>query len=727
MSLPPRLLLVASLLAGLAACGESAPRNESGPRATTDSAATAEAASANPLLVEWDTPFGAPPFERIRTEHFGEAFERGMDEQRNETAAIASQDAAPTFANTIEALERSGRTLSRSGAVFWNLAGTNSTPEIQALQSEFAPKLAGHSSAMMTNQDLFRRVDTLKTQGEGEPLGEEQKRALDRWHNSFVRAGAALEGDARARVSEIDQRMASLTTEFSQNNLKDTDEWQLVLGTEDDLAGLPGWLRDAAAQSARDRGLDGKHVITLQRSSVEPFLTFSERRDLREQAYNAFIMRGDNDNAYDNKAIIAEMVALRAERARLMGFANHAEFVISDAMARTPEAATNLMLRVWEPALQRAIEERTDIQAMIDAAGGDHRVAPWDWFHYAEKVRRDKFDLDQDQIKPYFEIDRITQAAFYVANRLFGLTITENTNLPTYHPDVRGYEVVDAEGRHVGLFYTDYYARQGKRSGAWMSSFRTQENLGEDVRPIVVNVLNVPKAPEGQPTLLSHDDANTLFHEFGHALHGLLSQVSHPSLAGTAVSRDFVEFPAQVYEHWLDQPHVLQKYAVHHQTGEPMPPELLERMLASRTFNQGYRTVEFLASGLVDMAFHQLSPEQAKNIDVRAFEKRALDELGLIPEIAMRHRSTHFGHIFSGGYSAGYYSYMWSEVLDADGFQAFEDTGDIFDRETAERLRRYVYAAGNSRDPMEAWMLFRGAEPSVEALLRNRGLLPAGR
>jgi peptidyl-dipeptidase Dcp len=720
MNLPIRLLLAAGILAGLAACGAERPPNES----TTD--AVAELAPANPLLVEWDTPFGAPPFERIRTEHFAEAFERGMDEQRAEIEAIASQDTDPTFANTIEALERSGRTLSRSGAVFWNLAGTNSTPEIQALQTEFSPKLAAHSSAMMTNQDLFRRVDALQTQAEGQPLGDEQKRALERWHNGFVRAGAALDDGARARVAEIDQRMATLTNEFSQNNLKDTDEWQLVLETEQDLAGLPGWLRDAAAQSARDRGLDGRWVITLQRSSVEPFLTFSERRDLREQAYTGFIMRGDNDNAYDNKAIIAEMVALRAERARMMGFANHAEFVISDSMARTPEAAMNLMLRVWEPALARAIEERADMQAMVDAAGADHRVAPWDWFYYAEKVRRDKFDLDQDQIKPYFEIDRITQAAFYVANRLFGLTITENPDLPTYHPDVHGYEVVDADGRHVGLFYTDYYARQGKRSGAWMSSFRSQENLGEEIRPIVVNVLNVPKAPEGQPTLLSHDDANTLFHEFGHALHGLLSQVSHRSLAGTAVSRDFVEFPAQVYEHWLDQPHVLQKFARHHETDAPMPPELLERMLASGTFNQGYRTVEFLASGLVDMAWHQLTPELARNVDVRAFEKRALDELGLIPEIAMRHRSTHFGHIFAGGYSAGYYSYMWSEVLDADGFQAFVDTGDIFDAETAERLRRYVYAAGNTRDPMDAWMLFRGAEPSVEALLRNRGLLPAG-
>lgn len=720
-----RPLLLAGAIVSLVACGsgnDAAQRDASAPTAAADPAA---AASANPLLSAWDTPFGAPPFEQIRTEHFVEAFEQGMAEQRAEIAAITSQAEPPTLANTLDALERSGRSLMRVGAVFSNLAGTNSTPELQAVQAEMAPRLAAFGSEMMTDQALFARVRELHESGEI-PASEEQRRALERWHSRFVRAGAALDEEARARVAEIDQRMATLTTQFSQNNLRDTDAWQLVLESEEDLAGLPQWAREGMAQSARQRGLDGKFVVTLQRSSVEPFLAYSQRRDLREKVYTGFIMRGDNDNEFDNNAIASEMVALRAERAALMGFHSHADFVISENMARTPQAAMDLMLRVWEPALARAKEERADMQAIIDAAGKGFQLAPWDWGFYAEQVRRERFDLDQDEIKPYFEIDRITEAAFYVANRLFGIRISENRELPVYHPTVRGYEVRDASGELVGLFYTDFFARPGKRSGAWMSSFRGQNNLDEPVRPIVVNVLNVVQAPEGQPTLLSYDEASTLFHEFGHALHGLLSNVTYPSLAGTAVARDFVEFPAQIYEHWLDTPYILERFARHHETDQPMPAELKQRLIASRTFNGGFRTVEFLASGLVDMAFHQLDAEQARNLDVRAFERRVLDEAGLIPEIAMRHRSTHFGHIFAGGYSAGYYSYLWSEVLDADGFQAFEDAGDIFDPDTAQRLLRYVYSAGNTRPPMEAWMNFRGAEPSVDALLRNRGFLPAG-
>ncbi|MCG6116660.1 MAG: M3 family metallopeptidase [Aquimonas sp.] len=721
-----RPLLLASAIASLAACssGNDAAQREATAPATSTPADSA-AASTNPLLAEWETPFGAPPFEQIRTEHFVEAFEQGMAEQRAEIAAITGQIEPPTLTNTLDALERSGRRLARVGAVFSNLAGTNSTPELQAVQSEMAPRLAAFTSELLTDQALFARMRELHESSEG-AASEEQRRALERWHSRFVRAGAALDDTARARVAAIDQRMATLTTQFSQNNLRDTDAWQLVLESDEDLAGLPQWLREGMAQSGRQRGLDGKFVVTLQRSSVEPFLSFSQRRDLREQVYTGFIMRGDNDNAFDNNAIAAETVALRAERAALMGFHSHADFVISENMARTPQAAMDLMLRVWEPALARAKEERADMQAIIDGADKGFQLAPWDWAFYAEQVRRERFDLDQDEIKPYFEIDRITEAAFYVANRLFAITVTENRELPVYHPTVRGYEVRDAAGELVGLFYTDFFARPGKRSGAWMSSFRGQHKLDESVRPIVINALNVVQAPEGQPTLLSYDEASTLFHEFGHALHGLLSDVTYPSLAGTAVSRDYVEFPAQIYEHWLDTPYILERFARHHETNAPMPVELKERLIASRSFNGGFRTVEFLASGLVDMALHQLDAEQARDLDVRAFERRVLDEAGLIPEIAMRHRSTHFGHIFAGGYSAGYYSYLWSEVLDADGFQAFEDTGDIFDPATAERLLRYVYSAGNTRPPMEAWMNFRGAEPSVEALLRNRGFLPAG-
>lgn len=725
-----RPLLLATAVATLVACGSGndATQPEASVSETAPAVAAPEApvaAAINPLLADWETPFGVPPFEQIRTEHFEAAFEQGMQEQRAEIAAITGQTEAPTLANTLDALERSGLTLARVAAVFGNLAGTNSTPELQAVQAVMAPRLAAFSSELLTDQALFARLSALHENG-ADGISDEQRRALEMWVSRFVRAGAALDEETRARVAAIDQRLATLTTQFAQNNLRDTDAWQLVLETEEDLAGLPQWLRDGMAQSARERGLDGKFVVTLQRSSVEPFLSFSERRDLREQVYTGFIMRGDNDNEFDNNAIAAEMVALRAERAGLMGFASHADFIISENMARSPQAAMDLVMRVWEPAVVRAKEERADMQAMIDAAGKDFQLAAWDWWFYAEQVRRERFDLDQDEIKPYFEINRITEAAFAVANRLFGVTFTENPELPVYHPTVRGYEVRDAEGALVGLFYSDFFARQGKRSGAWMSSFRVQNNLDEPVRPIVVNVLNVVQAPEGQPTLLSFDEASTLFHELGHGLHGLLSNVTYPSLAGTAVARDFVEFPAQVLEHWLETPYVLENYARHHETGEPMPTELKQRLLDSGTFNGGFRTVEFLASGIVDMAFHQLSPEQARDIDVRAFERRVLDEVGLIPEIAMRHRSAHFSHIFAGGYSAGYYSYLWSEVLDADGFQAFVDTGDIFHPATAERLKRYVYSAGNVRDPMEAWMGFRGAEPSVEALLRNRGFLPAG-
>jgi peptidyl-dipeptidase Dcp len=725
-----RPLLLAALVASLAACsrGDDAASNGTAPSSdAATSAADIDTSSdgGNPLLAAWETPFGVPPFEQIRTEHFTAAFEQAMAEQRAEIAAITGQAEPPTLANTLDALERSGRTLQRVGAVFSNFAATMSTPELQAVQAELAPRLAAFSSEILTDQALFARMRELHESSET-PASEEQRRALEVWHSRFVRAGAALDDATRARVAEIDQRMASLTTRFAQNSLRDTDAWQLVLESEEELAGLPQWLRDGMAQSARQRGLEGKFVVTLQRSSIEPFLALSERRDLREQAYNGFVLRGDNDNEFDNKAVVAEMVALRAERAGLMGFHSHADFVISENMARSPQAAADLMQRVWEPALERAKEERADMQAIIDAAGKGFQLAPWDWRFYAEQVRRERFDLDEDELKPYFEIDRITEAAFYVSNRLFGLSITENRELPVYHPTVRGYEVRDAAGELVGLFYTDFFARPGKRSGAWMSSFRGQHKLDGEVRPIVFNALNVVQAPEGQPTLLSYDEASTLFHEFGHALHGLLSNVTYPSLAGTAVPRDFVEFPAQIYEHWLDTPYILERFARHHETGEPMPAELKQRLIDSRTFNGGFRTVEFLASGLVDMAFHQLDAEAARDVDVRAFERRVLDAAGLIPEIGMRHRSTHFGHIFAGGYSAGYYSYLWSEVLDADGFQAFEETGDIFHPETAQRLLRHVYAAGNTRTPMDAWMQFRGAEPSVDALLRNRGFAPAG-
>ena len=684
----------------------------------------AGAATTNPFLEPWTTPFGTPPFERVGPEHFRPAFECALAEQRTEIAAIAGDAAAASFENTIEAMERSGRNLRRVSAVFFNLTGAHTTDALEAIERDITPVLAKHRNAIFMNQALFDRVRDLHERRGELGLTAEQQRVLERYHTRFVRAGACLDPAAKNRLAEITERLARLGTQFSQNVLADEKSYALVLDGEDDLAGLPDFVREAAAEAARDRDLEGKHVITLSRSSIEPFLQFSARRDLREKAFQAWIARGDSGGPTDNKAIVAEMVALRAERAKLLGYPTFAHFKLDDAMAKTPDAALGLLEQVWAPARARAVEERDELQAMVYAEGRNFELAPWDWRYYAEKVRREKRDLDEAEIKPYLQLDRMVEAAFHTANRLFGLTFTEIHDVPVHHPDVRVWEVKGAGGRHVGLFYGDYFARQSKRSGAWMSSFREQQRLAEDVRPIVVNVMNFSKGAPGQPALLSFDDANTLFHEFGHALHGLLSDVTYPLISGTSVSSDFVEFPSQLYEHWLEVPEILGRFAVHYRTGEPMPKALLERVLAARNDGQGFKTVEYVASALVDLDFHLLA--SADDLDVGAFERATLDRIGMPKEIVMRHRTPHFGHVFAGdGYSAGYYSYLWSEVLDADGFSAFEEAGDVFDPATARRLHDFVYSAGFLRDPAEAYRAFRGREPKVDALLEQRGLKPA--
>ena len=677
--------------------------------------------SNNPLLSTWNTPFSLPPFESIAPEHYKPAFDLALAEQQSEIAAIAEGAQEPTFANTIEALERSGATLKRVGGVFFNLAGSHTNEAIQAVEREMAPLLAKHRNSIFMNEALYERVAALYDKRESLGLDAEQRRVLDRYHTIFVRAGAKLGPDEKKRLAAITERLASLGTQFSQNVLADEKSYQLVLETEEDLAGLPSFLREAAAQAAEERGLKGKYVITLSRSSIEPFLQFSRRRDLREQAFKAWASRGDNGGATDNKAIIAEMAALRVERAKLLGYETFAEFKLADTMAKTPDAVLQLLNDVWAPARARAQEERDDLQALAQSQGDNIVIEPWDWRFYADQVRMGRHNLDEATIKPYFQLDRIIDAAFETAHRLFGLSFQELKDFPKYHPDIRAWQVLDADGAHIGIFIGDYFARSSKRSGAWMSAFRSQEKLTGDVRPIIVNVMNFAKGGASEPSLLSFDDARTLFHEFGHGLHGLLSDVTYPLLAGTAVSTDFVELPSQLYEHWLSQPDILRRYATHYRTGEPIPEELLERLMAARNFNQGFATVEYLASAFVDLELHRRT--DVTGLDISAFEKETLKKIGMPREIIMRHRTPHFTHVFAGdGYSSGYYSYLWSEVLDADAFTAFEETGDAFNRDLAEKLKRFIYSAGNLRDPAEAYTAFRGRLPTADALLAKRGL-----
>lgn len=678
--------------------------------------------SANPLLAPWDTPFGSPPWQRIAVEHFRPAFNAALAEHIREIEAIAGDPAEPGFDNTVAALERSGRVLRRVAAAFFNLTSAHSSDDLESVERDVAPLLARHHNAIQQNPALFRRVDALFARRSELGLTPEQDRVLERYHLGFTRSGAGLDEAAKRRLSEIVERLATLGTSFGQNVLADEKAYALVLDGEADLAGLPQELRDAAAAAAADRGQPGRHAITLGRSSVEPFLQFSARRDLRETAFKAWLARGESAAA-DNRPIIAETVALRAEQARLLGYPSYADFRLADTMAKTPEAALGLLNSVWAPARARALREQEKLQALVAAEGGNFEVAAWDWRYYAEQQRKREFDLDESELKPYLQLERIIEAAFDTAHRLFGLSFKEQKDVPVWHPDVRAWEVTGRDGRFIGLFYGDYFARPSKRSGAWMEAIREQENLDGEVRPIVVNVMNFAKAAEGTPSLLSFDDARTLFHEFGHALHGLMSDLTYPAIAGTNVARDFVEFPSQLYEHWLERPEILRRHALHYRTGEPMPEALLQRVLAARTFNQGFSTVEFISSALVDLDFHAAGADAS---DPAAFERATLQRIGMPSAIVMRHRPPHFQHVFAGsGYSAGYYSYLWSEVLDADGFGAFEEAGDIFDPAVSGRLAEFVYSAGYRRDPAEAYRAFRGRPPEPEALLKKRGLADA--
>ncbi|MGJ4903370.1 M3 family metallopeptidase [Bradyrhizobium sp. HKCCYLS2058] len=678
-------------------------------------------AQTNPLLVAWETPHQTPPFDAIRPEHFLPAFERAFADHSAEITAITHDPAEPDFANTITALERSGKLLSKVAAVFYDLVSAHSNPAILEIDKDVSLRMARHWNPIMMNAVLFGRIALLYDNRKDLKLTGEEQRLLERTYTRFRRAGAGLSDDDKVRMAEINEKLAQLGTTFSHHVLGDEQDWVLELG-EDDRAGLSESFVAAAKAAAEERGMPGKAIVTLSRSSVEPFLQSSARRDLREKVFKAFTARGDNGNSNDNNAVIGEILALREQAARIMGFPNFAAYRLEDSMAKTPEAVRGLLERVWKPARAKALADRDQLQAMITAEGGNFKLEAWDWRYYAEKLRQAKANFDDAAIKPYLSLDNMIAAAFDCATRLFGITFAERKDIPVWHPDVRVWEIKAADGSHKALFYGDYFARSSKRSGAWMTSLRDQQKLDGDTAPLIINVCNFAKGADGQPSLLSPDDARTLFHEFGHGLHGILSNVTYPSLSGTAVFTDFVELPSQLYEHWQERPEVLQTFARHYQTGEPLPQDLLDRFLAARRFNQGFATVEFVSSALIDLEFHTQSASASK--DVRAFEKAEMEKIGMPQEIALRHRPTQFGHIFSGDhYAAGYYSYMWSEVMDADAFGAFEEAGNIFDPTVAKRLHDNVYSSGGSLDPEAAYVAFRGREPEPDALLRRRGLL----
>jgi len=677
----------------------------------------------NPLLQPWDEPFGLPPFARVRAEHFVPAFEQAMAAHRAEIDRIANASAAPTFENTIAAFDRSGRLLTRTEQLFFNLTASETSPELQAIERAVAPRLAAHENTILLDAKLFARIDELHARRAGLSLNTEQTRLLERSHLDSVLAGARLSSEAKARLGEIVERLAQLQTAFSQNILADEADWCLWLTSEEELKGLPDAVRAAARSAAEQRGRPDVWAITLSRSLVVPFLTHSERRDLREQAFNAWTRRGENDGVHDNRPIAREILQLRAEQARLNGYASFAEYALVDRMAGKPDAVAELLEKVWEPAKAKAAEEVQALQAMAaslgsSVAGEPVEITPWDWRYYAERVRKQRYDIDDAQVKPYFSLDRMVEAAFDCAHRLFGIEFVRRPDIAAYHPDVRVYEVRRGE-YPIGVFLHDNFARPTKRGGAWMSNYRSQSRIDGDVLPIVVNNNNFAK---GSPTLLSMDDVRTLFHEFGHGLHGLLSQVTYERLSGTRVLRDFVELPSQLFEHWALEPEVLRKHALHVQTGEPIPDSLIQRLLKAQHFNQGFETVEYTACALLDMALHATASDDG--IDITEFERAELERLGMPREMVLRHRLPHFAHLFSGSsYAAGYYVYMWAEVLDADGYDAFVEAGNPFDAAVATRLLKYVYSAGNSIEPRAAYRAFRGRDPVVEPLLRGRGLI----
>jgi peptidyl-dipeptidase Dcp len=674
----------------------------------------------NPFFSEYNTPYGAPPFDKIKNAHYLPAFLEGIEQNKIEINKIANNPLAPTFENTIEAIDFSGALLHKVSLVFFSLTESETNDEMNAIAEKITPILSEHSDNIYLNAKLFSRIKTLYEKKDRLGLTREQVRLLEDYYKNFVRSGAALNTTDQSRLREINKEMSLLTLKFSDNVLKETNSFELVIDNKEDLAGLPQSSIDAASESAKAEKMTGKWLFTLQKPSLIPFLQYSDNRVLREKMFKGYINRGDNDNEFDNKAVVNRIVNYRIERAQLLGFKSHAAYVLDENMAKNPETVIPFLQGIWKRAIVQAKKEVVDMQGMIQSEGGNFKLAAWDWWYYSEKVRKARFNLDEAEITPYFKLENVRQGAFDVAQKLYGLQFKPVKNVPVYNPDVEVFEVLDADGSYIGLFYSDYFPRPGKRGGAWMGNFGEEYIYkGKEVRPLVYNVGNFTKPTADAPSLLNQDEVETLFHEFGHGLHGLLSKCNYISSGGTNVARDFVELPSQIMENWSMNPEVLRMYAKHYKTGEIIPDSLIAKLEKAGTFNQGFITTELIAAALLDMDWH--TQTKMKTFDVRAFEASSMDSIGLIDEIVPRYRSTFFNHIFSGGYSAGYYAYSWAEVLDADAFQAFVEKG-IFDKATATSFRKNILERGDSEDPMVLYRKFRGAEPNPEALLKRRGL-----
>ena len=685
----------------------------------------------NPFFQEWTTEFEVPPFLDIKDEHYMPAYKKGMEENLKEIDLIVNNTEDPTFANTIEELERTGKLLTKVQRVFSNLASSNTNPKLQELQRELSPMLSAHYDKIALNEDLFNRVEEIWIKRESVDLTNEQQKLLRDTRNQFVRSGALLGDDEKKQITRINSKISELSTEFGQNLLAETNGFELILN-KSDLDGLSEGVISAAYEAASQKmnkadsenekeKYKDKYVFTPHRTSMYPFLTESTRRDLREKLYNSYVMRGDNNNETDNKKIAAQIAKLRAERANIMGYKSHAHFVLDENMLKTPEEVYDLLIQLWKPALKRAKAEVADMQAVADSEGKEFKIAAWDWWHYSEKVRKEKYDLDESAIRPYLSLDNVIQGVFNTTNKLWGLNFREIFDIDSYHPDARVWEVTDKDGSHLAIFIGDYFTRSNKRGGAWMSSFKGQSNLDGRQRPIVVNVCNFPAPVGDNPSLLSFENAVTLFHEFGHAMHGILTDVTYGSMAGTSGPRDFIELPSQLLEHWVSEPEVLKSFATHYETGESMPDELIEKLLKAGKFNQGFINTEYLAASLLDMDWHTMSVLDAQNISDN-FEKSSMNKIGLIDQIAPRYRSTYFAHIFSGGYSSGYYSYVHAAVLDSDAFEAFKEAGDVFDAELSSKLRKQIYEKGSTEEAMDLYVNFRGRKPIIAPLLKVRGL-----
>ena len=669
----------------------------------------------NPFLSEFQTEHGVPPFDKIKLEHYEPAFLKGIEEQNANIDAIVTNSEAPTFENVIVALDNSAPILDRVSAIFYNMTDAEKTPGLNELSIKIAPTLSEHSDNISLNQELFKKVNAVYQQKESLKLTTEQERLLEETYKDFVRSGANLSPEKQARLREINKQLSTLGLTFSDNILNENNAFKLYIDKEEDLAGLPEWFRQSAAEEAKADGQEGKWLFTLGNASRLPFLQYSENRPLREQIYKAYINRGNNNDKNDNKKIITDIVSLRLEKAQLLGFDCYSNFVLDNTMAKNSTTVMNFLNNLWSYSLPKAKAEAADLQKIMDKEGKGEKLEAWDWWYYTEKLRKEKYNLEEDEIKPYFKLENVREGAFAVANKLYGITLTKLNGIPVYHPDVEVFEVKDADGSHMGIFYVDYFPRPGKSGGAWMSNYREQQG---DIRPLVCNVCSFTKPVGDTPSLLTIDEVETLFHEFGHALHGLLTKCNYKGISGTNVVRDFVELPSQINEHWATEPEVLKMYAKHYQTGETIPDSLIEKILNQKTFNQGFMTTELLAAAILDMNLHNLT--DTKNLDVLAYEKEAMDQLNLIPEIAPRYRTTYFNHII-GGYAAGYYSYLWANVLDNDAFEAFKEHG-IFDKKTADLFRYNVLEKGNSEDPMTLYKNFRGAEPQLEPMLKNRGM-----